>query len=120
MHRPSRFCERMRYPKVRANLGCFSMYQPQMMASLFAGTVLHLGAAKSATGHAETAAGAIGMIRAAEEHASVFQQPILHLAAPNPHAISILDSARKEGSLLAVIPRQVNVLPSGSSSNTRQ
>ena len=47
------------------------------------------------------------MIRAAKEHDSMLQQPILHLAAPNPYVASILDSARKEGSLLAAIPRQV-------------
>jgi len=72
-----------------------------------AGRVLHLGAAKSATGHAETAAGAIGMIRAASEHAKMLQEPILHLGTFNPYVSSILESARKEGSLRMAIPRQV-------------
>ena len=91
-----------------------------MWALLFAGSVLHLGAAKSATGHAETAAGAIGMIRVAKEHASSFQEPILHLAALNPHVASIMESARKDGSLHAAIPRQVNLLPSALALSTMQ
>ena len=49
------------------------------------------------------------MIRATNGHESMLQQPILHLAAPNPYVASILESANKEGSLQAAIPRQVIV-----------
>ncbi len=72
-----------------------------------AGAVMHLGAAKSASGHAETASGTIGMIRAACEHASHAKEPMLHLASLNPYVSSIMDSAVEEGSLVAAIPRQV-------------
>lgn len=47
------------------------------------------------------------MIRAAQEHDSMLQQPILHLAAPNPYVASILESGRKDGKTVTAIPRQV-------------
>ena len=72
-----------------------------------AGRVLHLGAAKSAMGHAETAAGAIGMIRAASDHAKMLREPILHLGTLNSYVSSILESASKDCSLQMAIPRQV-------------
>ena len=49
------------------------------------------------------------MIRAANGHDSMLQQPMLHLVAPNPYVASILESADKERSLKAAIPRQVTV-----------
>lgn len=71
---------------------------------------MHLGAAKSASGHAETAAGAMGMIRAACELASHAREPMLHLTTFNPYVTSVMESAVTEGKLVAAIPRQV-VIP---------
>ena len=85
-----------------ANNNIFSM-----LVCRCAGIILHLGAAKSASGHAETAAGALGMIRAAFEHANFAREPMLHLATLNPYISSVMESAVKEGNLLAAIPRQV-------------
>lgn len=81
-----------------------------MLLCQCAGTIMHLGAAKSASGHAETAAGAMGMIRAACELASHAREPMLHLTTFNPYVTSVMESAVTEGKLVAAIPRQV-VIP---------
>ncbi len=61
------------------------------------------------------------MIRAANKNDNMLQQPILHLAAPNPYVASILESANKEGSMKAAIPRQVkSSLYKPSATDTRQ
>ena len=78
-----------------------------MLVCRCAGIIMHFGAAKSASGHAETAAGAIGMTRAACEHADFAREPMLHLATFNPYVSSVMESAVKEGNLVAAIPRQV-------------
>ena len=64
-------------------------------SSMLAGYALALGACKSALGHAETGAGAVGMMRAVQALRSSSQPGILHLRALNPHVKSTLDDARK-------------------------
>jgi hypothetical protein len=66
--------------------------------------MLSLSAAKSRLGHAETAAGAIGITHAVQCLGSAARQPMLHLAAFNPYVSSILAA---EGAPRACIPRQV-------------
>ena len=74
---------------------------------ILAGTVLYLSAAKSAAGHAETAAGAIGLVSTFSAHTTLVTAPILHLADLNPLVSSIMASASKETSLIMALPRQV-------------
>ena len=74
-----------------------------------AGTVLHLSAAKSVAGHAETAAGAIGLVSTFSAHTTSATAPVLHLADFNPLVASIITSASKETSLIMALPRQVRL-----------
>lgn len=53
--------------------------------------VLQLAAAKSALGHAEPAAGAVGMLRAMHGLHSGAAAGILHLTALNPHVVDALE-----------------------------
>ncbi len=57
---------------------------------LFAGAPVALSACKSALGHAETGAGAVGMLRAVRALQSGSQHEILHLRAVNPYVASTL------------------------------
>ena len=59
------------------------------------GGKLELAAAKSALGHAETGAGAVGLSRAIGALTQRRQQPVLHLRTINHHVAGILDSFHK-------------------------
>jgi len=58
---------------------------------------LALSAGKSALGHAETGAGAIGMLRAVHAMRSGSQHEILHLRALNPYVASTLAATTTKG-----------------------
>ena len=73
------------------------------------GVRVSLTAAKSRVGHAETAAGAIGIVHAVHSLSSCVVAPMLHLAAFNPYVSGILEAAGREGSSTACIPRQVSM-----------
>ena len=75
---------------------------------------LSLTAAKSRMGHAETAAGALGIACAVRSLSSADRAPVPHLASFNPYVRSILDAAAKEGTA-ACIPRQVRPALASSS-----
>lgn len=68
---------------------------------------LRLSAAKSRAGHAETAAGAIGIGAALLSIEAQPQPPIAHLRHFNPYVLSILETAAKGPGVLPCIPRQV-------------
>ena len=73
------------------------------------GARISFTAAKSRGGHAETAAGAVGIMHAVHSLGSSAKATILHLAAFNHHVSSILAAACREESLAACIPRQARV-----------
>jgi hypothetical protein len=62
---------------------------------------LYLLAAKATVGHAEPAAGATGLIYAAQQIAAAAALPIHHLRSLNPHVTSAIDSALPVGAAAA-------------------
>ena len=51
---------------------------------------LHLSAAKSLTGHAEPAAGMVGIVHASGMLTGLAGSMFPHLRTPNPHVVSVL------------------------------
>ena len=75
--------------------------------ALSAGACQSLAAAKSRVGHAETAAGAVGLSRTLEVLEAAAQAPVHHLADFNAYVGSTLDAAAKESVIKTSIVRQV-------------
>jgi acyl transferase domain-containing protein len=69
--------------------------------------VLGLSAAKSATGHAETAAGTLGLWSVLEQGAARISWPVLHLRHFNPHISKTRDADAANASSGAVASRQL-------------
>jgi len=65
-------------------------------------SLLELSAAKSTMGHAEPAAGAVGMLRALFRLHSGTAAGVLHLTAINPYIASSLEQLEQGGSSLGV------------------
>ena len=62
---------------------------------LFVGVIRGLGAAKSSYGHAETAAGATGLLRASYTIKEGIQKEIMHLRTLNPYVANVFESQNK-------------------------
>ena len=73
---------------------------------------LALATAKTAAGHTEPAAGALGLVQLALELGQCFRAPLLHLARPSAHVASML-LAGSAGSRAISIARQGAFLESG-------
>ena len=63
-----------------------------------AGTATELVAAKSCFGHAETAAGLVGVSRALARLQALARSPVLHLINPNPYVSGVLEDSSSCGS----------------------
>ena len=84
-----------------------------MAACLLApgGGPLALAAAKSATGHTEPAAGALGLVQLALELGQVARAPLHHLALPSAHVVGTLPGS---GGRSVFLPRQCASAGAGS------
>ena len=80
---------------------------------LHAGARLCLAAAKSRVGHAETAAGAVGLTRTLEALGAAALAPVQHLADVNALVCGTLDAVAKESAISTSIARQVTIDSSG-------
>jgi 3-oxoacyl-(acyl-carrier-protein) synthase/NAD(P)-dependent dehydrogenase (short-subunit alcohol dehydrogenase family)/acyl carrier protein len=81
--------------------------------AIFSSSALTFTATKSRIGHAETAAGALGMLNTAAQLAQDFSRPLSHLAHVNPYVAIILDR-NNAGKVSA--PRQL--MPRNASNHT--
>ena len=64
---------------------------------------MFIGAAKSQYGHAETGAGAIGLLGAMTALSQGSHSALLHLRSLNPYIVDSLDMAHKQGTLAALL-----------------
>ena len=62
-----------------------------------AGSGISLGAAKSRYGHAETGAGAVGLLSAVEALEHRRKAPILHLCHLNSYVKGLMDTSIQQG-----------------------
>ena len=89
-----------------------------------AGAPLALSACKSALGHAETGAGAVGMLRAVRTLQLGSQHEILHLRALNPYVASTLaatetqDASASAASVGWSAPRQLGPLATAAATSS--
>ena len=77
-----------------------------------------LGAAKSAAGHTEPAAGALGLAQLVMELGQSFRAPLHHLARPSAHVVSTLLAGGAGGRSISVA-RQCAFLESGAADAAR-
>ena len=73
----------------------FLAYAHNNFAIWPAGCNIALGAAKSRFGHAETGAGAVGLLETVEACQRRMRAPLLHLREMNSYVSSILDASAK-------------------------
>jgi len=85
--------------------------------AIFSSSALTFTATKSRMGHAETGAGALGMLNTAAQLAQGFSQPLSHLALMNPYVATILErnNASKVSAPRHMMPRNASS-PTGISS----
>ena len=96
-------------------VGALAAVMERGTGSSAAQPAVELAAAKSLLGHAETAAGVVGMLRAAGLLQQQQRAAVLHLCSLNAYVEGILDSAL--GKFAAARQPAAGLLPSGGSMN---
>ena len=66
---------------------------------------MSLAAAKSTFGHAETGAGAVGLLEAVKVRQAFIQAPMLHLREMNPYVSGIFEASTKSEKGAALLRR---------------